>query len=1557
MSAPEPEGVGSVGGAANTGGVNYQAAISTHLAAVMLAERPHQLDAAFPPGIPIRVGCEQASPTDDIVVWSDAAIGWVQVKSNLDRGALRDAIVQFVGQYDQGRTRSRPTIPLEREDRLILAFDHGTAQLAQQLPGLLDRIRSGESIDEYLQASGRARKVYDALLDDLLAARPGCSVQDAHAILQHVRLYHAPVTPLAELTRDVLHDVVIENDVGKAYSVLAYHMATVAERRTLRDASALRQLLRDEGCQLLEPRSVRSDIERLTAHTTRTIIAETTARTMRVGTDTIHRDRPVTAALIRALALGNVIVTGDGGSGKSVVLLDAARRLRDGGAPVVFLNADDTLPISSPRFEDVLAAWAETGPSGYLFIDGLDGLRLGKTIRPLRSLIARLVGTRWHVAIASRSYDLEHSSSLDDFFPPLAGLEEYVDPRFLHTAHVQLDELSADDLTWFGDQNAHLRSLIVSASPDLYELIRNPFNLSIAVSLSTAVDLTDVRTRGDLLKRWWDYRIRDQGGFEREALLRAILRDMVARRATRLPAADVAAGTPLDDLLSQTVLTHRGEDDSIAFRHAVIFDYAVERLLLLTDAAIATLLQNDRDAFVFILPSLRARFEALYANPSHFFGALKALFADGRQRWTLLLILAGIPVRRIRDAEEIVPLLGGDAVSQKAFRVLVRTALRVQEDGYALVGEKGEPWAGIALAAATHLPAYFHDAALLVERCSVGPASPEQRQLLGAASRMLMAYHLDAAESGLGWRAIQVIGSFCRTFDTDPAAAQPLLERLLDFDRLRYSGQHELQQLCYELEHIRNPKALETLYSRLFADVVLPEGQVMLGPPTVGLNFTQPTSQILETTRSQLAERFHEFFIDAPVAAVRALCLVVHASFRDRRFQRVLPMRFRGQHLLLVKDNSNGSDDFSEHEPWHIMATAFTRQLKDDLKHGLTDRFFTALAQIELHGPNLYLWNLLIRSAAGNKTSACAMLSFLLQPKALVAYELRDAIAAFFGEAYPLLGVAQQRRIQRALTGLVSGERNASRRRSRLRLREAYVNAIAPEASPRLSKYRARIAPTAEEQELTLQGAAISAATMGSPALSRDAAKAGASTALQDAIDAADDFIFLGGPAGSASENLAPTIRRILAAAENQSAAAKVHALDVLAELVRIGLERNVFTDEEVTAFETIVFDAAALVSAPNSDDDDNNDDVRWGSPSATTAAAIALVPLYRRRRTSRIAEAHLALTNHPSASVRFLALRGILVLFKGHTDEVWECVETAIDDKNLAVVDVAADVLERLESENLVRARRGLMRAHDRYFVSPKSDRRLKHLRRINDWALAGDPDGTARLDRVLTDPWSHADVAKSVAFDLGHRLDVGSEHVAQAVALLTTLAGRLNAFLLTLEDRHGTDLAVYPEADRRGVETSVGLLYEIAERVASAMRMPSLADGALIEVDLLERQRFDVLQPLLDELAKSKLGRTAYHLIRGLSVAIDAAPAEVLTLGTRAILAGIAGGLANDGTAALEVRKFLLQYVRRHRNVLESDQRALSGFMDVLDGFAEAGWPQWIDVALELDALYREP
>lgn len=343
------------------------------------------------------------------------------------------------------------------------------------------------------------------------------------------------------------------------------------------------------------------------------------------------------------------------------------------------------------------------------------------------------------------------------------------------------------------------------------------------------------------------------------------------------------------------------------------------------------------------------------------------------------------------------------------------------------------------------MPAYEHDAALLLDECSKGAPTAEQRATLGAAARMLLTRHLerDLDDSYLPWIAPLVIRGFIRTFDADPDAARPLLDRLLARERIERVGQHEIAYLCLELTQAHDARALELIYARLFADITLPAGNVTIGQPNVALNLFQDSRQILEVARGQLEQRFGGYLTEDPRRAIRSLCFVVAQTRWTKMHARPLRVRFAGTVHTVLMDGSNVWDsDIHRHDDWYKMSATLETHLRAELAAGRTDLFMTALEEITRHGPHLFLWRILVRTAGLTEATARAVLELIAQRDVPVALELHAPIATYLSTGYARLAADERERIDRAILAIEAEETNPRLRNARADLVTLYAGAL-----------------------------------------------------------------------------------------------------------------------------------------------------------------------------------------------------------------------------------------------------------------------------------------------------------------------------------------------------------------------------------------------------------------------------------------------------------------------------------------------------------------------------------
>jgi hypothetical protein len=304
--------------------------------------------------------------------------------------------------------------------------------------------------------------------------------------------------------------------------------------------------------------------------------------------------RPIMAAIASAIATGSLAITGEPGSGKSAVLLEAAKQLPEGSTIVLAVDANATslealraeIGLQQPLVE-VLANWPGLRPA-YLFLDALDAVRGGVaevTYRKLVETVSAIPG--WRVVTSVRTFDLRLGREWQRLFggsPPDAN---FASTEFLSVRHAHVGALSDAEINRVIGFSPSIATAIAAAGSKMAALVTNPFNLDLLGDLLsngvTSTVLSSVGTRGELLERYWDERITELGT-PAIVKLRSLVDLMVQARSVDLPLTDVPieVASPVDDLQRAGVLT-KEQSDRLAFRHHVLFDYAVARLLLIPD--------------------------------------------------------------------------------------------------------------------------------------------------------------------------------------------------------------------------------------------------------------------------------------------------------------------------------------------------------------------------------------------------------------------------------------------------------------------------------------------------------------------------------------------------------------------------------------------------------------------------------------------------------------------------------------------------------------------------------------------------------------------------------------------------------------------------------------------------------------------------------------------------------------------------------------------------------------------------------------------------------------
>jgi hypothetical protein len=391
----------------------------------------------------------------------------------------------------------------------------------------------------------------------------------------------------------------------------------------------------------------------------------------------VYIQRDVESQLLTNAGDQNLLIVGDAGSGKSSIAQDFAVRRAASQEVVVLRAADlvgpDRVMLSAPA-TTIFAAWA--GPPALLVMDGVDSLRGVDDRNVVSRMVAALQGSRWQVVATVRTFDARNNVELQQRFPgaPVATDAEYIDSQLTKVRHLRVGELTDAELSGSVQPPLALATLLGEASPDLRALLRNPFNLSLAARM--AEHLTDsehsqllaVRSRVQLLDRYWAWRILHDQPTARIALLSRLTSEMAATRSMRVveaePVVNSGDDAAVQAMLSASVLTADpgivpGGRRILSYSHNILFDYAAAIYLLLDQLNPRNLLiALDADPALPLVarPSFELLADLLWNQPDR--SAFWSLCLDGAGSSHLLasLAFAARLLNLARDPDDLTPL-------------------------------------------------------------------------------------------------------------------------------------------------------------------------------------------------------------------------------------------------------------------------------------------------------------------------------------------------------------------------------------------------------------------------------------------------------------------------------------------------------------------------------------------------------------------------------------------------------------------------------------------------------------------------------------------------------------------------------------------------------------------------------------------------------------------------------------------------------------------------------------------------------------------------------------
>ena len=1568
-------------GRGTSGGVVFQAEVGAYVAGLLLAERPLSRMAGGLPGAPGAIRFETPAAVDDLLIETDLGEIYVQAKRTVSLSPnpgseLASVADQFVRQYRHGIVDAGVRRDFDpSRDRLILAVGTTTAAtVANNLREALDRNRTGAAttIPNNLSA---ALRTFAGLIDAAWSTHAGTRIMPTER--QSV-LASCSVVVVGDGQRQAVEDglrdvVAVAGDETALLEALISWAAMASSNGTGGDAAAIRLALVGKA-RLVEPPRYRNDVQRLNAYSAGVIkrLERFTEIASPEGHFTITR--PVTALAVQAARGGFLAITGEPGAGKSAVVHKVAQELAKDTIVVVLTVEAASISLDALRidiglqhpFLDVLAKMPGDRPA-YLVLDALDAARGGlaeATYRRIVEEVSALPG--WHVIASVRTFDLRLGREWRRLFAGTAPLAEYADRSFSAVRHIHIGLLADDEKADVAVKSPILAAAIEAGGPRMEALARNPFNLALLGDLLqggvVASTLSSVATRGELLERYWDERI-SEFGLPAVVGLKTVVARMLAARSIDLPETDVpdTSAKAVDDLQHVGVLVTE-QTRRIGFRHHVLFDYAVARLVLLPDRTAALeYLSRTRGAGLLVTSSLGYWIESLKASlgAGEYWSFVVSLIGDDDVDPIVRIEVARLSVESVRGDENLDPLAVALAKvvpsKNRAFQHIVGSLMTKSQLRQPI---EVATWARLLDAMGDPHPEQLGSFRALIGMLIEDTPSPEALKSLGKASRALFDA-MSTDESRIRWLASHVVPFVAKTIGTDPGASRKRLDQIFLQRRFSKLGFIEVPWLAREslslAEH--DEEFVVQLFYRVFRGGEFSRDQVTSMSGSWILSLTSNAAQDFAMAThslvgdfSQLLTRYPRIALRAFAAAIRGECERSHPARESQEIQRLL---IAGAEQEFQQDFSHiwaWSVDDREHDDYAklyraVIAWAATaddqallRQVPElilsETGIGLAWRavFEIAATKSEILGREIWKTaaSVPVLKSLDTRQSAISVIAATLPH--LPIDERAQAETEWLEFDFAEFSRPDEARIEIIGTLFEAvGEPQLVTKAARVFLRDAKMDGSTFENGKPLefkSGWRASDRHWLEREGIDVRAHDVA------PLL----------TLVNDLRSLRDAFKAEGTPEGGVSlwgSTLA--LCDAIAQSGPMEPALDQEVSDALAEGLGIALSKGLVPTEKRDAALGRLLELThhSYPELKDQTEEKFADFPSWGSPSPRIEAAEALAilasqPKFWPEVKERYQE---VLLNDPHPAVRFQLVHILPWIGTIDEEEMWALAEKFLaKEKNPANMKQAISYLSRLAGRSPERLEALVIPIAD-VKIPKKGDDPLTGL--IAFFAVNKElPASKTMLSNWAKDHKEHEERLQAALFDIRDGLVTGFDDGNPEKA---ELRRKTQEFLWMLIDALEPAVRSWPLSGNEPTPEEVAalkLFNEIADQIYYAVGHDKVSPE-LASVDA-KRKFLKEYGPFISRLMTLGTPGSVHHLLSVLSFLIEANPEQCFDLFSEAMLrtTGVARYEHESMGAALFVQLIGL-YLADYRSVFEDEVRRRK-LVDCLALFVEAGWPE---------------
>ncbi len=882
-------------GRATSAGVLFQSEVGAYVAALLLTERPLSRLGGNLPGKPVKIFMETPSEVDDINVITDKGQIYIQAKTNISlsdnpTSELGSVFDQFVRQFragvpDGANMREMDVI----RDRLVLTVsENAPATVRKDLREALDRNRTRAATALPANLKNALEKA-EKLIAAAWLREQGTAIIPAKS--QEI-LKHCSVTVLGPsqklLATEALSEVV--KDAGDEFG-LYQHLVNwgmeASQNGTGGDKDTIIRHLQG-NILLKEPPSYQNDVAKIAAYSK--AVLSRLERFTKINTEIgeISFSRPVASAVLTAAKTGSLAVTGDPGSGKSGIMHDISRELSK-DSPVVTLTVENNITTLDALQKEIglehtildVLKNIPVDNRAYLVLDALDATRGGPAEFAYRKLVQEVsLLPGWHIVASVRTFDLKLGLEWRKLFRGLAPNTSFSDRAFLTVRHIHVPLLSEEEIKDIEEKSPSLKMALAAGGTKMAMLAKNPFNLSLIGDLiSRGIEpelLSDAGNRLDLLSMYWEERLGDLG-LPGTTAMKKFAELLLLERSVDVPETEVPieASEILQQIQGRGVLVTE-HTRRIAFRHHILFDFAISRLILEPDPARAIpYLSKSKGVGLLISPSLEYWLAHLKSNlhPLEFWKLITQMISSAEFDPVIRVEVARIAVQSVIKNEDLSYLSSLVSGSDPTYnRAIIQIAGTLSTYGVTL--ESSGVWA-LMISGITSFkdPYQLQSLKVIIHTLIEASLSPVAFDAVGKVSRAMFD-EMSKDDRLIHWLSPSIIPFVVKTFASDPGESKRRLFQIFAKNRFEKFGYFEIPALAEESVSLglQDSELVAMLYRRVYGGGIFSSKHTTsLGAQSWILSLRSNAAQDFEMAEYALSTSFLKLLVNSPMAGVRAL--------------------------------------------------------------------------------------------------------------------------------------------------------------------------------------------------------------------------------------------------------------------------------------------------------------------------------------------------------------------------------------------------------------------------------------------------------------------------------------------------------------------------------------------------------------------------------------------------------------------------------------------------------------------------------------------------------------